>query len=636
MSSPVGTELKRSKYRLLGLVGQGQFGRVFCAVHRRTGRLVALKNLEHQRFPTHKFLRELRILLSLQHPNIVTCYALEHTRTGRYLVMDYCEGGTLRNLMDDECRLNIAQGFQLITDVLAGLDHAHSRGIVHCDIKPDNILLNVQATGWTARISDFGIARLTQELVGQDGLGNTGSPAYMAPERFYGQYSHSSDLYAVGVLLFEMLAGYRPFSGTPAELMSGHLNQPVKLPDSIPEVWQPILTTALQKLPARRFRSASEMLVALRTVGAIAGYTPWSSSSPIHLPLLQPISSLEVHPSISQRQERLTQAIAHLALVPPVANAEGVGLCQASDRQFAFDAVVTASVTGNVTQPIPRLQTELPVPIQALISRSQGCFAITQNAVTLLSPPTPTNEQVGELLKTNIVTTEERLILADVERQGRWLAIVTQSKVGGLLSFKGLETGGRSPGSLAPRPIPLLNQQQPDRWLRLIALDASHVAVVAVVTEEATAQRRGRAPHQSTVFEVFTRRGERLELLRVPLCLRQVRATVTPYRLIATDEYDPYALVIIDLKPFRILRFGVEITPQFLESTTWGYVLMDADGQVVLLDSYGQRISRIEGPKNPRAIATFNNHGLVVTTWDGATGDLHVIDLRELGIDLLF
>ena len=89
--------LKRSKYRLLGLVGQGQFGRVFCASHRKTGRLVALKELDHQRFPTHKFLRELRFLLSLQHANIVTCHALEHTRRGRYLVMDYCEGGMLRS-----------------------------------------------------------------------------------------------------------------------------------------------------------------------------------------------------------------------------------------------------------------------------------------------------------------------------------------------------------------------------------------------------------------------------------------------------------------------------------------------------------------------------------------------------------
>ncbi|MDX2097382.1 MAG: serine/threonine-protein kinase, partial [Leptolyngbyaceae cyanobacterium bins.59] len=196
-------ELKRSKYRLLGLVGQGQFGRVFCAVHRKTGHLVALKDLDQKRFPTHKFLRELRFLLSLRHRNIVNCQALEHTRTGRYLVMDYCEGGTLRGLMEGEGCVDVAQSLKLTGDILAGLAHAHSRGIVHCDIKPENILLSFQEQQWVGQISDFGIARLSQEMA--EDAGNTGSPAYMAPERFYGQYSPASDLYAVGVMLFELL-----------------------------------------------------------------------------------------------------------------------------------------------------------------------------------------------------------------------------------------------------------------------------------------------------------------------------------------------------------------------------------------------------------------------------------------------
>ena len=102
MPHTMNSKVKRSKYRILGLVGQGQFGRVFCGCHRKTGKIVALKDLDQYRFPTNKFLRELRFLLSLQHPNIVTCHALEHTPTGRYLVMDYCEGGTLRTLMEYE------------------------------------------------------------------------------------------------------------------------------------------------------------------------------------------------------------------------------------------------------------------------------------------------------------------------------------------------------------------------------------------------------------------------------------------------------------------------------------------------------------------------------------------------------
>ena len=207
---------QRSHYRILGLIGQGQFGRVYCALHRQSGRIYGLKDLEHKVFPTNKFLRELAYLVTLRHPNIVTCYAVEYHARGRYLVMDYCEGGTLRDLMDNEGEVSLLQKLTLITDILAGLEHAHKSQIIHCDIKPENILLKVTATGWEAKISDFGIAQLTAVTGNPNfGKGYTGSPAYMAPERFYGKFSIASDLYAVGILLYELMVGDRPFSGLP-------------------------------------------------------------------------------------------------------------------------------------------------------------------------------------------------------------------------------------------------------------------------------------------------------------------------------------------------------------------------------------------------------------------------------------
>ena len=208
--------MSSTRYRILGQVGQGQFGKVLCALDRQTGLLVALKVLKKRELPTRVFLRELGLLASLQHPNIVSVQTISYTAKNRYLVMDYCEGGTLRHLLRQSIHLNLGQRLQIIIDVLKGLDYAHQVEIVHCDLKPENILLTHTADGWIAKISDFGIARLAEEVgYGVIGQGDTGSPAYMAPERFYSQYSYASDQYAIGVILFELLMGKRPFDGLP-------------------------------------------------------------------------------------------------------------------------------------------------------------------------------------------------------------------------------------------------------------------------------------------------------------------------------------------------------------------------------------------------------------------------------------
>ena len=167
--------------------------------------------------------------------------------------------------MESEPKLDSLQSLKLITDILLGLEYAHDRGIVHCDLKPENILLEPQEKGWTARISDFGIARLSQETDSvKTGMGDTGSPAYMAPERFYGRYSCASDLYAVGVILFELLVGERPFSGIFRDLRNAHLNQAVNIPSTVHFMVRSTIAKALEKLPQRRFTSAREMLKSIQ------------------------------------------------------------------------------------------------------------------------------------------------------------------------------------------------------------------------------------------------------------------------------------------------------------------------------------------------------------------------------------
>lgn len=246
------------------MAGQGQYGRVFCARAHQGGELVALKELQTQRFPTHNLLRELRYLLTLNHPNITRCYALEHAREGRYLVLEYCEGGTLRDLIDQVERglwLPVKQVLGLADQILAGLAHAHQQGVIHCDVKPENILLKPTPQGWQLKLTDFGIARHPERIAGE--ITATGSPAYMAPERFYGHFSPASDLYAVGIILVELLTGQRPFSGSPSQLMHAHLNQPFVCPSEIPAPLQTLLELSLRKLPPRRFRTAAQMRSAL-------------------------------------------------------------------------------------------------------------------------------------------------------------------------------------------------------------------------------------------------------------------------------------------------------------------------------------------------------------------------------------
>ncbi len=279
-----------TKYRIIKLVGQGQYGRVFCAVDKQSRKLVALKELDKNRFPTNKFLRELYFLSSLRHPNIITFQGLEHAQNTRYIVTDFCEGGTLRSLMQLEEPLSLVHGLKLIADVLAGLDHAHKRDVVHCDLKPENILLSMNATDWIARISDFGVAKVNHVSTDQQQGVCTGSPAYMAPERFYGNYSPASDLYAVGVMVFELAVGYRPFSGLPGELMSAHMNQPVEIPNTVSYLLRSVISTAMQKLPNRRFPSAAEMLKSVQLATEAERLTI-GNVPPLSIPYVDPLVS---------------------------------------------------------------------------------------------------------------------------------------------------------------------------------------------------------------------------------------------------------------------------------------------------------------------------------------------------------
>jgi len=661
---------KRSSYRLLGLVGQGQFGQVFCAASRQNGRLVALKRLDHQRFPTHKFLRELRFLLSLRHPNIVACQAVEHMATGRHLVMDYCEGGTLRSLMTEENRLSLSQSLKLVADVLRGLAHAHDRGIVHCDIKPENILLSVQPEGWIAKISDFGIARLSQEVNDRE-TSNSGSPAYMAPERFYGGYSPTSDLYSVGVLLFELAAGHRPFSGMPSELRSAHLNQPVKIPDTVPASWQPIILTALQKLSARRFKSAAEMLAAVEAIATLPEPTlpeptlpeptlpeptlpeptvpELTVPEPMQLvadkpPLLTPIIDPPECVFQVQQKQTLDQPITALAVIEN-------SLYRVTTGRVICDRYPTTLLSPLADQhfALPEACSHILLqdPVELLAVRSQGCFAITGRSVYLMPPPHQGNQLLMPI-QARVPTG-----VTAISPQGDWLTSLVPNAQGEYgLSFARLSKRSMR---LATASVKVYFKNRLPARPKLFALDNRHVAIAVLVAvreavssvspDESLDKLPGKLPEElpsklpgdiQTLIKVFTRRGSYVGSLLLPCCIDQAIVTQKPYQLLAIDRHHPQTIGVIDLKPYRIRRFATRIKPTLLSATDWGYILANAAGQILLLDFEGRQLGHLTVPEPITAIAPFAQRGLLVATWAGQQGSLYTLDLNEIGADLLF
>ena len=548
--------------------------------------------------------------MSLRHANIVACQSIEHAPTGRHLVMEYCEGGTLRSLMKEDLRLSGSQSLKLVADVLEGLAHAHDRGIVHCDIKPENILLTVQAQGWTAKISDFGIARLSQAIEGRE-TENTGSPAYMAPERFYGNYSPTSDLYSVGILLYELLAGHRPFSGTPAELMTAHLNQPVNLPDTIPAVWQPLIATALEKLSARRFQSAKEMLLAIRAI---------APPPKLQCSLLQAISNPPDCLSQAQHQQPLGQPINTLAI-------SGSFLYRAEAQQVCL----THYPTGFLAAEAASIAC-LPTQAEALILRPQGCFVVARRSLDLISAdPTAQPQKCLELPQDSAIA---------IAPQGNWAAILTleQPHQSYDLTFQSLAP---SSTKRTIRSLPIAAKDPVLALPRLFALDQRHLAIVSLSPDIQLNPLNPLNPQSepssdNTLIAVLTRRGDAIGSLLLPLQIRQPTLTSVPYQLLAIDRSHPELLALIDLKPYRITRLAAGITPDFLAVTDWGYIVANRQGEISLLDLEGRQVGLMAAPAPITAIAPFEQHGLWVATWKEDQGTLSAIDLRSIGADLLF
>lgn len=252
-----------SRYELLDLLGTGAMGEVWRARDRESGEELAAKVLraEYARDTeiVTRFIQERAILMGLRHPNIVQVHDLvvEGDRLG--ILMELVEGGDLRGLLRSRGTLPRRDAVAATCAVLDGLTEAHSQGCLHRDVKPDNALLagEIGEPGGV-KLSDFSIARLAQESTVM-ATGLLGTPGYMPPELFvHGQFSAASDVYAAGVLLYELLAGRTPFagSGTAHTIGNRHVNaEPPRLPVD-DELWH-VVATMLSKDPRVRLTAAA-------------------------------------------------------------------------------------------------------------------------------------------------------------------------------------------------------------------------------------------------------------------------------------------------------------------------------------------------------------------------------------------
>lgn len=265
-------------YHLLHKIGDGGMAEVYLAYHSLLNRHVAIKFIRpelslDENFRT-RFEREARIAARLTHPNIVRIFDFGSFNHRYYLVMEYIQGVTLKDYLKRIYALNtllsLDEIISIISQVGEALDYIHRMGIIHRDIKPDNIM-------WTPDgricLSDFGVARVIGLDGDQTGSGTIlGTPAYMSPEHILSdgtRLSPASDIYSLGVILFELIAGKPPFTAnTPILVMLKHLNEPV--PDlttpllDIPDVLEDVIRKALAKDPAERYQDATTFVRELR------------------------------------------------------------------------------------------------------------------------------------------------------------------------------------------------------------------------------------------------------------------------------------------------------------------------------------------------------------------------------------
>ena len=259
------------RYQLLERVGSGGMARVYKAQDKALGRIVAVKML-HESMTSdagflQRFQREAHAAANLTHPNIVTVHDIGQDGDRYYIVMEYVEGRTLKQMIRSQngngSPMPISRALDLTIQICAGIGYAHRADLVHCDVKPQNVLVTRDDR---VKVADFGIARAISEATAQQQVSQVwGTPQYFSPEQAAGEpATPASDVYAIGIILFELFSGYLPFTAdTPTAMALKHLQEePPSITDinpAVPVQLEQIVHKILAKEPSGRYRTAGQL-----------------------------------------------------------------------------------------------------------------------------------------------------------------------------------------------------------------------------------------------------------------------------------------------------------------------------------------------------------------------------------------